>query len=185
MATRSYPHSIDNGHGETLTFRRRVQGPRGERLEVNNRVRPGLGPIMHVHHYQEEALTVVSGRIGYQRPGQPAQYAGPGETVVFPAGDAHKFWSAGTDDLVCEGYIEPVDNIEYFLGEIFDSQKRSGSMRPNIFDAAYLARRYRSEFGMLEIPAPVQRFLFPVLIAVGHLLGKYDRFAGAPQPVQR
>ncbi len=86
---------------------------------------------------------------------------------------------------MCEGYIEPVDNIEYFLGEIFDSQKRSGSMRPNIFDAAYLARRYRSEFGMLEIPALVQRFLFPVLIAVGHLLGKYDRFAGAPQPVQR
>jgi quercetin dioxygenase-like cupin family protein len=38
---------------------------------------------MHVHNYQEEALTVQQGRIGYQRPGGPPRFAGPGETVVF------------------------------------------------------------------------------------------------------
>jgi len=67
MVRYSYPHTIDNGGGERLTFLRRVQGPYGERLEVDNTVAPGAGPPMHSHRYQTEALTVVQGRIGYQR----------------------------------------------------------------------------------------------------------------------
>jgi hypothetical protein len=38
---------------------------------------------------------------------------------------------------------------------------------------------------MADIPAPVQRFVFPVVVAVGRLLGKDRRFAGAPEPVKR
>jgi hypothetical protein len=38
---------------------------------------------------------------------------------------------------------------------------------------------------MLEIPAAVQRFAFPILVMVGRLLGKYRRYADAPQPVRR
>lgn len=178
-----YPHTIDNGAGERLTFLRRVPGETGDRLEVENVVAPGAGPPMHVHHRQAEVLTVVRGRIGYQRPGQPAEFAGPGETVAFMAGDAHRFWNAGDDDLVCSGYIDPADNIEYFLGEIFASARRSGGDTPNVFDAAYLTRRYRSEFTMLAVPAPVQRLVFPVLVAIGRLLGRYTRYADAPEPI--
>jgi len=181
----AYPHTIDNGVGERLTFLRRVPDSAGDRLEVENVVEPGAGPIMHVHHYQDEALTVEQGRIGYQRLGEPDRFAGQGETVVFRAGEAHKFWNAGREVLRCTGYIEPADNVEYFLGAIFESQKRSGGSRPNILDAAFLARRYRSEFGMVEIPAPVQRLVFPVLVAIGGLLGRYRKYADAPAPVRR
>ena len=185
MGRYTYPHTIENGAGERLTFLRRVPGTTGDRLEVENVVKPGAGPIMHVHHYQEEALTVLQGRIGYQRLGEPAKLAGQGESVMFRAGEAHKFWNAGEEDLRCMGYIEPADNVEYFLAAIFESQKRSGGARPNPFDAAFLARRYRSEFGMVEIPAPVQRFVFPVLVAVGRLLGRYGKYADGPEPVRR
>jgi quercetin dioxygenase-like cupin family protein len=184
MPAYTYPHTIENGAGERLTFVRRVPGPRGDRLEVENVVAPGVGPVMHVHHRQTEALTVRRGRIGYQRPGQPARYAGPGETVAFAPGDAHRFWNAGDDDLHCAGYIEPADNIEYFLGAIFDSQKRSGSGRPDPFDAAFLATRYRSEFRIAAVPALVQRLAFPAVVAVGTLLGRYRRYADAPEPVR-
>ena len=184
MNTYTYPHTIENGAGERLTFFRRVPDTTGDRLEVENVFKPGAGPIMHVHH-QEEALTVVQGRIGYQCPGEPARFVGQGETVEFRAGEAHKFWNAGEEGLRGTGYIEPADNIEYFLGAIFESQKRSGGSRPNPLDAAFLARRYRSEFGMVEIPAPVQRFVFPVLVAIGRLLGRYGRYADAPEPVRR
>ena len=95
MPRYSYPHTIDDGTGERLTFLRRVPGPVGDRLEVENVVAPGAGPVMHVHHYQEESLTIRHARIGYQRPGQPPQFGGPGETVTFKAGDVHKFWNAG------------------------------------------------------------------------------------------
>lgn len=185
MRPYTYPHTIENGAGERLTFLRRVPGATGDRLEVENVVTPGAGPVMHVHHYQEEALTVRQGRLGYQRPGEPARFAGPGETVAFKAGDAHKFWNAGDGDLRCTGYIEPAHNVEYFLAAIFESQQRSGGARPHPLDAAFLARRYRSEFGMLEIPGAVQRFVFPMLITVGKLLGRYARYANAPEPVRR
>jgi len=180
----TYPHTIDNGAGERLTFLRRVPGARGERLVVENVVAPGVGPIMHVHHRQVEALTVVEGRIGYQRLGGPEQFAGPGDSVIFAAGEAHRFWNAGESDLRCTGYIEPADNVEYFLSAIFASQRSAGSLRPDPLDAAFLTRRYRSEFGMLEIPALVQRFLFPLLVGVGHLLGRFDKYADAPEPVR-
>lgn len=182
----TYPHSIENGPGgERLTFLRRVTDAEGELLEVENVVKPGNGPPMHVHHYQEEALTVQQGRIGYQRPGEPAQYAGPGETVVFKPGEAHRFWNAGEDDLRCSGYIRPPDNIEYFLAKIYESQRRTGTGRPDPFDAAFLTRRYRSEFALVEVPAFVQRFVFPVQVALGRLLGKYRKYADAPEPIRR
>ncbi|MHB1326652.1 MAG: cupin domain-containing protein [Gemmatimonadales bacterium] len=180
----SYPHTIENGLGERITFLRRVTTPEGEALEVDNTVQPGIGPPMHVHRFQEEALTVVTGRIGYQRKGGQAQFAGPGESVVFLAGESHRFWNAGTDELRCTGYIRPPDNIEYFLRALFEAQKKSGGVQPDKFEAAYLISRYRSEFGMDEIPAIVQRIVFPAVVLLGHLLGKYRKFADAPPPVQ-
>ena len=185
MSHYSYPHTIDNGAGERLTFLRRVPGSTGDRLEVENIVQPGAGPPMHIHHYQEESLTVQQGRIGYQRLGQSPQFAGPGETVTFKPGDAHKFWNAGEGELRCTGFIEPADNVEYFLTEIYASIKRSGGARPDPFDAAFLTSRYRSEFAMVEIPAAVQRFIFPIQLVVGRLLGRYRKYAGAPEPVRR
>ncbi len=185
MTTPSYPRTIDNGAGERLTFLRRVPGTSGDRLEVENVVTPGAGPPMHIHHYQEEALTVRQGRIGYQRPGEPEQFAGPGATVTFKAGEAHRFWNAGQDDLVCSGYVEPADNIEYFLAAIYASTKARGGTAPDPFDAAFLTWRYRSEFTMVAIPTPVRRFVFPLQVAVGRLLGKYRKFADAPPAVRR
>jgi len=181
----AYPHTIENGAGERLTFLRRVDGSSGDRLEVENVVKPGSGPPMHVHRHQEEALTVEQGRIGYQRPGGEPQFAEPGETVVFKAGDIHKFWNAGEEDLRCTGYVEPADNIEYFLTALYESQRENGGGRPDPFDAAFLTRHFRSEFGIAEIPAPVQRFVFPVVVIVGRLLGKYRKYADAPEPVSR
>ena len=181
----SYPHTIDNGLGERLTFLRRVSTPDGEVLEVENLVQPGGGPPMHVHHLQEEGLTIQHGRLGYQREGEEPRYAEAGETVVFPPGDAHRFWNAGTGELRCTGYIRPPESIEYFLRAIYESQKRKGTSRPDPFDAAYLILRYRSEFGMTEIPAFVQRFIFPVQVLLGRALGKYGKYADAPEPVRR
>ena len=181
----TYPHTIDNGHGEQLTFLRRIATPEGETLEVENRVAPGVGPPMHVHYFQEEALTVTQGRIGYQSKGQPARFADVGETVVFCAGDAHRFWNAGQEELRCRGYVRPPDNIEYFLRALFEAPKRSRTQRPDPFEAAFLSWRYRSEFGLEEVPRFVTRIVFPVQVFVGRLLGKYRKFADAPEPVRR
>lgn len=178
-----YPHTIENGGGERLTFLSRGHDERGEYLEIRNVVSPGAGPPMHVHHLQEEGLTVESGTMAYLLLGGEERRAEPGESAVFPPGSAHRFWNAGDDELVCTGFARPAYNLEYFLGEIFASMQRHGGKRPGIFDAAYLTRRYATEFQMLDIPAPVQRFLFPVIVVIGKAFGLHRRFADAPEPV--
>jgi hypothetical protein len=52
-----------------------------------------------------------------------------------------------------------------------------------MYDAAFLLDRYKSEFGMLEIPAFVQKTIFPVILFLGNLAGKNKKFAGAPPPL--
>ena len=181
----AYPHTIDNGAGERLTFVAIRRDERGEYIEARNSVDPGAGPPMHVHHLQEEALTVERGMIGYQSEGGPERTAGAGETVAFAPGEAHRFWNAGDDELVCTGYVRPPDNVEYFLTEMYASMRRKGGDRPGLFDGAYLGHRYRSEFEMTEIPKPVRRLLFPVIATGGRLLGLHRRFANAPEPIRR
>ena len=185
MKRYTYPHTIENGAGERITFHRRVPGATGDRLEADNVVQPGAGPPMHVHHFEEEVFTVRQGRMGYQRPGEPPRFAELGETVTFRAGEPHRFWNAGDEELVCTGHIEPAGNVEYLLTQLFDSTKQNGGTRPDPFDAAFLMRRYRTEFTMLEIPWVVQGLLFPLMVTVGKALGKYRKYADAPEPVRR
>lgn len=182
---RTYPYTIENGAGERLTFERRVQHEGAERVEGGAVVKPGAGPPMHVHFLQDEAFTVISGRIGYQRAGHEPEFAGAGDTVMFRAGEPHRFWNAGSEDLHCSAWIHPAGNAEYFLAALFESQQRHGGRRPGLLDIAFLTRRYRSEYAMLEIPAVVQRVLFPLLVAFGRLTGRFARYADAPEPAAR
>ena len=178
----AYPHTIDNGQGEVLTFDRRVTTPHGELVEGSARVAPGAGPPFHTHFLEEEAFTVVSGRMGWQVKGQPERLAGPGETAHFPPGVAHRFWNAGDSELHCTAYVRPPGNIEYFLGEIFAAQKRAGGSRPELFDAAFLLWRYRREYRMDAMPWFARAVVVPVVALIGHLTGRYRKFADAPAP---
>lgn len=175
------PHTIENTTGEKLKFLRITVKDGIEYLEGENEVQPNAGPPMHVHHLQDECMTVISGKMGYQVLGEEKKYASPGETVLFKAGTAHKFWNAGQDVLYCSGYISPPDNALYFLSEIFKSANENGG-RPGMYDAAFLLHRYKSEFTMLEIPPFVQKVLFPIILFFGNLTGKNKKFIGAPLP---
>lgn len=180
---RDYPYTIDNGAGEWLTFARRVAGPGGERVEGSVLAAPGAGPPMHVHFLQDEAFTVVAGILGYQVAGQEPALARAGETILFRAGEPHRFWNAGTGELHCTACIDPAGNAEFFLESLFSSQKTSGGRRPALFDLAYLTHRYRSEYRVMLVPPLVQKLAFPIVVVIGHLLGKYRKYAGAPSPL--
>src|SRR5262249_43058891 len=160
---------IDNGRGEVLTFLGVSRGLEGERALAEGIAQPGAGAPMHVHHLQEEAVQVVSGRLGHQSPGGQAQFAEPGELVVWPAGTPHKWWNAGDSVLRTTGWCSPAGNIEFFLGSLFEATKANGS-GPSIFDAAYLLTRYRSEYDMLEIPPFMRRFGLPLVYQIGRVL---------------
>ncbi len=177
------PHTIQSKNGEKLIFHRIENEPDGDRLIVENFVDPNAGPPMHVHFQQDEGFTVVSGQIGYQVLGEEIQYAGPGSTLEFKRGVPHRFWNAGTTTLHCTGWIKPANTFVFFLSGVYTAMNNSRTPQPEIFDSAYLLRRYRREYDMLEIPAFVKKMVFPVVYALGKVLGKYRKFRNAPQPL--
>lgn len=179
----SYPHIIESGSGERLTYRRFVEDENGGYLEVDNEIAPNSGPPMHVHWKQDECLTVVEGKMGIEIQGEEKRFVVPGETMLFKAGVYHRFWNAGDTTLKCTGWAKPALNFEYFLTNIYDSTKRSGGERPETYDAAFLLHRYRSEFDMASIPSFVKKVIFPITLFWGKLRGKHRRFADAPKPL--
>jgi len=179
------PHTITNPIGETLIFKEIVQEPDGNKLVVENYVTPKSGPPMHTHFLQEEALTVVSGRIGYQVKGRSPQFAAAGETVVFKPGVPHRFWNDGEDTLHCTGYVKPANTIVFYLSSIYAAQNKTGTVQPEKFDGAFLLKRYSSEYEMAELPAFVKRFIVPLTYYIGQFLGKYKHFKNAPSPVKK
>ena len=181
----TYPHTIENCLGEKIIFHSVQQEPDGDRVLVENFVTPGHGPVMHTHFMQDEALTVVKGKIGYQVLGEDSQYANEGETVVFKRGTPHRFWNAGDEILNCKGWIKPANTIVFFLSAIYAAQNKSGKAQPETFDAAYLMTRYAKEYDLPEIPIFVKKAVFPLTYTSGKLLGKYKKFEDAPEPLRK
>jgi quercetin dioxygenase-like cupin family protein len=180
-----YPHTIENGAGEKLTFLGISKTETGEeRLDAEVHVQPGFGPPMHVHKLQEEVMTVKSGKVAYQILGEEVRYASVGETMAFPPGVAHKYWNAGDTELWCTGWAKPPDNLEFFLSTLFNCMKENRGKRPRLFDAAFLMTRYRTEYAMLEIPGFVRTVILPLMFVLGTLLRRYDKFKDAPKPLK-
>ncbi|HEY1023323.1 MAG TPA: cupin domain-containing protein [Flavisolibacter sp.] len=177
------PHTIQNCIGETLIFKELLPEPDGDRLLVENFVTPRSGPPMHTHFLQDECLTVVKGRIGYQCKGEEPQYAGIGETVLFKRGVPHRFWNAGEEVLHCTGWVKPANTLVFFLSSVYAAQNKAGSDRPETFDGAYLLKRYASEYDMAEVPRFVKKVIIPLTYHLGKLLGKYNHFKDAPAPM--
>ena len=126
----TYPHVIENCIGEKLIFREVEKEPDGDKLIVENYVTPGRGPVMHTHLLQDEALTVIKGRLAYEVADQHVQYANEGDTVLFKRGTPHRFWNDGQEVLHCEGWLKPANTIVFFLSAIYAAQNKSGKVQP-------------------------------------------------------
>lgn len=180
----TYPHVIENCIGEKLIFQELHKEPDGDRLVGENYVTPGNGPVMHTHWLQDESLTVIKGKIGYQIKGESAQYANEGETVLFKRGVPHRFWNAGQEVLHCKAWIKPANTFVFFISSVFAAQNKSGNAQPEMFDAAYLLKRYSAEYDLTEIPGFVKKVIIPITYYTGKILGKYKHFKNAPEPVK-
>ena len=103
----TYPHKIENGEGEVITFLGVVRDRDGDRMEVELLAPPNVGAPMHLHHLQEEAITVVAGKLGLQFAGEQPRYAEPGETIILKRAVGHRWWNAGTTELRCTWWATP------------------------------------------------------------------------------
>lgn len=178
------PHLISNPFGESLTFQALEEEDGVKKMIVTNEVEPGAGPPFHVHFKQDECLKVIKGFLGFEIDGQGKTILGPGEQIIFKRGQMHRFWNAGEEILVCEGWLKPANSTDYFLTGIYNSMKKAGKPEGDPFDSAYLLTRYKSEYDMKDIPTFVKKVVFPLTVFIGTLLGKYSHFKYAPKPIK-
>jgi mannose-6-phosphate isomerase-like protein (cupin superfamily) len=183
MMKYNLPYTIENGLGEKIIFKEIINESDGDRVITEGICAPKGGPVMHVHYKQDECFTVRKGSMAYQVLGEEPVHLSIGQSAIFTRNIPHRFWNDGNEPLFIEGWIKPANSIIFFLSTLYSAQKKSGSGRPEIFDAAYLTVRYKSEYGNYAIPALVQKTIIPIVYFIGKLLGKYDKFRDAPIPL--
>jgi hypothetical protein len=65
-----------------------------------------------------------------------------------------------------------------------NSVNKAGKPEGDPFDSAHLLSRYKSEYDVMVVPTFVKKVVMPVMVFIGKLLGKYDHFKDAPEPIK-
>jgi mannose-6-phosphate isomerase-like protein (cupin superfamily) len=175
---------LENRHtGEILQIRRTLDARRQIILNLQGTLPPGTsGPPLHVHLFEDEEGIVARGTLGAQL-GTEKIVVSTGGTVVLPKGITHRWWNAGNDLLEFSGQVVPAVDLDRFLQAMFAVLNAGSSRRPPIFYLAHVLWRHR-DTQLLAIPHPaIQRFLLPVVLMIGRMLGKYrgSNWPGSPE----
>jgi mannose-6-phosphate isomerase-like protein (cupin superfamily) len=165
----------------------RTGDPGAEVLHVETWVEPGGGVTPHIHPAMEERFAVVGGRPEFLG-GRRWKEAGPGETVLVPAGTRHAFRNRGEEvaHIVCEA--TPPSTLQEFL-EDAAGLSRAGAITSRalprnldgLLQAAVMAHHYRDMVTLLAPlpPAPIQRLVIPPLARAGERRGHRAGSIGA------
>ena len=139
------------------------------------------GPPLHVHFQEHEEIVVKAGTLGAQV-GREKITVPAGGTAVLPAGVPHRWWNAGNDLLEVSGHAVPAVDLDRFLQALFAVLNASSSGRPSIFYLAHVLWRHRGTQSIMVPPPAIQRIVFPVVLFIGRILGKYrgSNWPGSP-----
>jgi len=168
--------------GEILRIRR-VRDVDGQTvLAIDGSLPPRMsGPPTHVHFQQREEVSVKAGTLG-ARLGKETIRVAAGGTAVFPAGVVHTWWNAGDDLLKLSGRAIPAGDLDRYLQALFAVLNATASGRPPIFYLAHVMWRHRRTQAVTLPPRVIQRIVFPLILLVGRVLGKYrgNSWPGSP-----
>ena len=176
--------SIENPiTGERLVFHKTSRETNGEAVVLEAFVRPsGFVAARHVHPHQEERFDVLSGTVGF-RVGREKVLAGPGQTLIVPAGTGHTFWNAGDDvaHFTCE--VRPALQFEQLIETMFGLASDGKTNRrgmPNPLRLAVIARHHFDDVRLPFPPAWMQRIGLALGAPLGRLLGYRSTYTSSP-----
>jgi quercetin dioxygenase-like cupin family protein len=166
--------------GEKITFLQTSRDTGGEKLEIELELAPdGHVPGAHVHPEQEERFHVLEGTMKFRR-GFRRIVAGPGETVVVPAGTVHQFSNAGDETARVRVEVTPALDME----ELFETTVElaleghtTSKGMPKPLHLALFVRRFEREVRAPFPPAAVVRALMAPLAALARRRGHAERYA--------
>lgn len=163
---------INRHTGERLQLRRVIRN--GETcLEMKGTLPPNQdGPPRHIHFREHEEGTVVTGTLAAEVDGVEVRVE-RGGVARLPMGSKHRWWNGGAETVRFEGVARPVVDLDRYLAAAFDVINSGPARRPPLFYLAHLAWRHRRTQTVLIAPRWIQAMLFPTVVMVGTLLGRY------------
>ena len=176
--------TLENRHtGEILRMRRARDAEGRVVLALDGSLPPRKdGPPPHVHFRQREEGRVRAGSLGILV-GSEKSIVPTGGNAAFPEGVVHTWWNAGDDPLEFGGRAIPAADLDRYLQAVFAVLNASASGRPSLFYIAHIALRHRRTQRFMKPPLAIQRIVFPLVLLVGYLLGKYrgGSWPGSPE----
>jgi quercetin dioxygenase-like cupin family protein len=168
--------------GERITFLRTAHDTRGEKLEIELELSPdGHVPGAHVHPEQTETFHVLEGTMKF-RMGLRKIVAGPGDTVVVPAGRVHRFSNGGDGVARARVEVTPALDMEQLFETAVElaiegNTTRKGMPRP--LHLALFTRRFAREVRAPFPPAWMVRVLMAPLTWIASRRGHAERYTPA------
>jgi mannose-6-phosphate isomerase-like protein (cupin superfamily) len=165
--------------GETIEFVKTSNDTDGELLAIDlTLTRDGRVPGTHVHPEQEERFEVKSGTMKFKL-GFRTIVAGPGETVVVPAGKRHRFSNAGDEDAHVRVEVRPALRME----ELFETTvalahegRVLSTGMPKPLELALFVREYQREARAPFPPLWVVKLATAPLAALARRRGRAERY---------
>ena len=168
--------------GERITFLQTSRDTTGEKLEIELELSPdGHVPGAHVHPEQEERFHVLEGEMKF-RLGMRKIVAGPGETVVVPAGRVHRFANNGDGAARARVEVVPALDMEQLFEATVELALEGNTTRkgmPKPLHLALFVDRFRREVRAPFPPAAVVRALMAPLAALARKQGHAERYVEA------
>jgi hypothetical protein len=176
--------TIENKHtGETLRMQRVREASGSLYLSLEGSLPSGgEGPPPHRHVAELEEGVVTSGTLGANVAGKKLVISAGG-SASFPSGVVHSWWNEGEDTLFFNGRATPAVDLDKFLQALFAVINSGAKGKPPpIFYLAHVLWRHRRTQVVVVPPVVIQRVVFPLVLSVGRLLGKYrgDDWPGSP-----
>ena len=155
--------------GERIVFRQTSADTNGELVAIDLALPPGGHvPGLHVHPLQEERFEVTAGKMKF-RYGTKTIVAGPGETVVVPAGKIHNFANAGDEPSQCRVEIRPALKMEQLFEttvRLAQEGRTNSKGMPKPLDLALFVEEFKDEVRAPFPPAPVVKAVMAPLRAL-------------------
>ncbi|GAA4465519.1 hypothetical protein GCM10023189_46250 [Nibrella saemangeumensis] len=160
--------------GQSIRFIQTSRDTRGRLLEMESTYNPhSTEPVAHYHPQQDEAFTVLAGALTVRINGTLTALKA-GDTLHIPKNTIHSMWNNGDQPAVVNWQVRPALNTEFLLESgmrLASDGKTKADGTPPLLQAVVLVHQFRNEYRLAKPPYAVQRLLFPILAAIGRLLG--------------
>jgi len=160
--------------GEWITYTAIAEDTDGRLVRFTWRKAPGGVIAEHIHPRQDEQFTILAGQAHFTLNGEE-HVAGPGQTIVVPAGVPHSVANPGPAqiDAIVERRpaLQAKEFHEAVAGLVADGKARPTGAPKNPLQLGATFWHFRHESRVTSTPIWVQNLLLPPLWALAKVFG--------------